>query len=60
MVSSLLVALILIAIVALVIWGINAILPVPPQVKTVIYVVGGVVMLLILLQVFTGNPVTLK
>jgi len=54
MIESLLVALVLIAIVALIGWGIVALIPAPPQVKTVIWVVVGVICLLILLRAVTG------
>jgi len=40
-------------------WGISAILPVPPQVKTVIWVIVGVICLLILLRVVTGDSLHL-
>lgn len=57
MISALLVALVYIAIVALIVWGITAIIPAPAPVKTVIYVVGGIICLLILLQAITGGGV---
>lgn len=55
MIESLLVALILMAIVGLIGWGIATLIPFPPQVKTVLYVVIGVVCLLILLKALTGG-----
>lgn len=48
MVTGLLSALIWIAVIALIVWGINAVIPAPPQVKTVIYVIAGVICIIIL------------
>lgn len=55
MIESLVVALILIAIVSLVVWGIASMIPMPAPVKTIVYVIGGIICLLILLRVFTGS-----
>lgn len=55
MIESLVVALILIAIVSLVIWGIASIVPMPAPVKTIVYVIGGIICLLILLRALTGS-----
>lgn len=55
MISMLLTALIVLAIVGLICWGITQIPGIPPIVKTVIYIVLGVVILLWLLQFVGGN-----
>lgn len=57
---SLLVALIYIAIVCVIVWGVVRILAalgvtIPPPVTTVIYVIAAVICLLVLLQVVTGK-----
>lgn len=54
MVSGLLSALVIIAIVSLIGWGIIAVVPMPPQVKTVLWVVIGVFCLLFLLDALSG------
>jgi hypothetical protein len=59
MIESLLVAFVVIAIVALIGWGICRILPVPEPVKTVIWVIVGVICLLIILRVVTGHHLDL-
>lgn len=58
LVMTFLIAVILCGIVGLVVWGITAILPTPPVVKTVLYVVGGVICLLILLRAITGGSLS--
>lgn len=50
MISTLLAAFIVLCIVGLILWGIGQIPGIPPIIKTVIYVVIGVVLLLWLLQ----------
>lgn len=50
MISTLLVAFIGLCIVGLILWGISQIPGLPPVVKTVIYVIVGVVILLWLMQ----------
>lgn len=59
MIETLLVALILLAIVGLILWGIQQIPGIPPPVKIVIYVVVGVILLLMLLQYVQGGHVNL-
>jgi hypothetical protein len=60
MITMLLVAFIVLCIVGLILWGIGQIPGIPPVVKTVIYVVVGVVLLLWLLTYVQGHPVSLK
>ena len=56
LVHTLLVFLILLAIVGLILWGVSQIPGIPPIVKTIAYVVVGVILLLWLLeQVNTGS-----
>jgi hypothetical protein len=50
MITLLLSALILLAIVGLILWGVGQIPGIPGVVKTVIYIVVGVVLLLLVLQ----------
>ncbi len=57
MITMLLTALIVLAIVGLICWGVGQIPGIPPIVKTVIYVVIGVVILLWLLQFVGGHGV---
>lgn len=59
MVEPLLVALILIAIVGAVLWGLTSIVPMPPPVKTIVYVIGTIIMLVILLHIVTGGTLGL-
>lgn len=54
MIHLLLVALIVLAIVGLILWGINQIPGIPPIIKVIIYVIVGVVLLLWLLQFING------
>lgn len=55
LVIAFVVALILCGIICLVAWGFATILPAPPVVKTIVWVVAGVFCLLILLAAVTGN-----
>jgi hypothetical protein len=58
MITTLLVAFIVLCIVGLVLWGVNQIPGIPPIIKTVIYVVVGVLLLLWLLQFVQSGQVT--
>ena len=61
MISTLLVFFICLCIVGLILWGISAIPGIPPIVKTVVYVIIGVILLLWLLQyVQGGHPLALR
>ena len=51
MVTSLLTLLIYIAIVGLIIWAITALIPMPQPLKTIIYVIGALIALVLLLKV---------
>jgi len=53
-ISLLLTLIIWCAIVGLIAWAVTAIIPMPPQVKTVIYVICGLALLLIVLQAIPG------
>ena len=55
MISTLLAAFIVLCIVGLILWGINQIPGIPQIVKTVIYVIIGIVFLLWLLQYVQGG-----
>jgi len=55
MISTLLTFFIVLCIVGLILWGIGQIPGLPPVVKTVIYVVVGVILLLWLLNAVTGH-----
>ncbi len=55
MITLLLTAFIVLCIVGLILWGISAIPGLPPILKTVVYVVVGVVILLWLLQYVQGH-----
>jgi hypothetical protein len=64
-ITALLIALIYIAIVCVIVWGVLAILravgvAIPAPVTTVAYAILAVICLLILLGVVTGNPVVLR
>lgn len=59
MITMLLVGLIVLCIVGLVLWGVQQIPGIPPIVKTVIYVIVGVVLLLWLLSYVQGHPIAL-
>lgn len=58
MITALLVFFIILCIVGLVLWGISQIPGIPPVVKTVVYVVIGVLLLLWLLQYVEGHHLT--
>jgi Flp pilus assembly protein TadB len=55
MISMLLTAFIVLCIVGLILWGINQIPGIPPIVKTVIYVVVGIILLVWLLNMVQGG-----
>jgi Flp pilus assembly protein TadB len=55
MISMLLTAFIVLCIVGLILWGINQIPGIPPIIKTVIYVIIGVILLVWLLQYVQGG-----
>lgn len=55
MIQLLLTALIVLAIIGLILWAINQIPGIPPIVKTVVYVIVGVVLLLWLLNYVQGG-----
>lgn len=56
MVESLLYALIVIAILGVIVWAILSVVPgIPPPVKTVIYAVAAIVMLVVLLNAVVGK-----
>jgi hypothetical protein len=55
MITMLLVAFIVLCIVGLLLWGINQIPGIPPVIKTVIYVVVGVIILIWLLHFVQGG-----
>lgn len=57
MITGLLTLIIYIAILGLIVWAVTTFIPMPPQFKTLIYVVVGIIALLILLQVVTGGTV---
>jgi uncharacterized membrane protein YqjE len=56
MISLLLTALIVLAIVGLILWAIQQIPGIPPIVKTIVYVIVGVILLLWLLNYVQGSP----
>ena len=55
MISMLLYAFIVLCIIGLILWGINQIPGIPPIIKTVIYVIIGVILLLWLLSMVQGG-----
>jgi Flp pilus assembly protein TadB len=55
MITLLLTVFIILCIVGLILWGINAIPGIPPIIKTVIYVVVGVIVLVWLLNYVQGG-----
>lgn len=55
MITTLLVAFIALCIVGLILWGVSQIPGIPPIIKTVLYVIVGVVLLLWLLQYVEGG-----
>jgi uncharacterized membrane protein len=60
MIATLLYLLIALAIIGLILWGIQQIPGIPPIVKTIIYIVVGIVILLYLLQMVGGHGPTLS
>jgi hypothetical protein len=60
MITTLLMAFIILCMVGLVLWGINQIPGIPQIVKVVAYVIVGVILLLWLLQYVQGGGVSLK
>jgi hypothetical protein len=60
MITTLLVAFIVLCIVGLIIWGIQQIPGIPNVVKVVIYVIVGVILLLWLLQAVQGGSLSLR
>jgi hypothetical protein len=60
MISMLLTAFIILCIIGLILWGINQIPGIPSIVKTVIYVVIGVILLLWLLAIVQGGSMHLS
>ena len=59
MITMLIYALIVLAIVGLILWGVGQIPGIPPIVKTIIYVIVGVILLLWLLQYVSGHGLVL-
>lgn len=59
MINFLLYALIVLAIVGLILWGIGQIPGIPPILKTIVYVIVGVVLLLWMLSFVQGGGVHL-
>lgn len=55
MIEMLLVALIVLAIVGLILWGIGQVPGIPPVVKTIVYVLVGVILLVALLNYVQGG-----
>lgn len=60
MITLLLTALIVLAIVGLILWGISQVPGIPPIVKTIIYVVVGVILLIWLLNSVTSGSISLS
>jgi hypothetical protein len=60
MITFLLTALIVLAIIGLIVWAITQIQGIPPIVKTIIYVIVGVLLLLWLLQYVQGGHITIR
>jgi len=60
MITTLLVAFIVLCIIGLILWGIQQIPGIPQIVKVVIWVVVGVILLLWLLSYVQGHPVSLR
>jgi DMSO/TMAO reductase YedYZ heme-binding membrane subunit len=60
MISTLLYLFIVLCIVGLIVWGIGQIPGIPPIVKTVIYVIVGVVLLLWVLNNFGGHSLNFR
>lgn len=60
MISTLLAAFILLCIVGLICWGINQVPGIPPIIKTVVFVIIGVILLLWLLDYVQGGHFGLR
>ena len=60
MIHTLLVFLILVAIVGLLLWGVSQIPGIPPIVRTIAYVIVGIILLLYLLDLVNSGAVPLK
>ncbi len=59
MISTLITMIIYIAILGLIVWAITTFIPMPPQLRTLIYVIVGIIALLLLLQMLTGSSLPL-
>jgi hypothetical protein len=60
MITSLLYIFVVLCIVGLVLWGVGQIPGIPPIVKTVLYVIVGVILLLWVLQYLGGGHVVVR
>lgn len=60
MITLLLTAFIVLCIVGLILWGVGQIPGIPPVVKTVVYIVVGVILLIWLLQYVQGHNFNLS
>ena len=60
MITTLLVLLIFLAIIGLLLWGLSQIPGIPPVVKTIVYVIAGVILLLYLLSWVQGGHLSLR
>jgi hypothetical protein len=60
LIHTLLVLFVVLAIIGLILWGISQIPGIPPIVKTLVYVVVGVILLLWLLQLVGGPGLSLR
>jgi hypothetical protein len=60
MISTLLTVFIILCIVGLIMWGLSAIPGLPPMIKTVAYVIVGVILLLWALQYVQGGHLALR
>ena len=60
MIHTLLVFLILLAIVGLILWGVGQIPGIPPIVKTIAYIVVGIILLLYLLDLVNSGALPVK
>lgn len=60
MISMLLTGFIVLCIVGLLLWGISQIPGLPPMIKTVIYVIVGVILLIWLLQYVQGQSFSIR
>jgi hypothetical protein len=59
MITLLITLFIVLAILGLLLWGVSQIPGIPPVVKTVVYVITGVILLILLLQYVQGGHVPL-